>query len=187
MTEENISPVIPLYYQLNNLKQIVRQGWLNHGVPVDKCESVADHSYGTALLAVLTAESYFPQLDKSKILIMSLLHDAGETVTGDLTPDSLITKEEKHRQELMAVRQMFSRIPAGEQYIQLFQEYLEGQTPEAKFVKEIEYLEMAFQAQIYEKQTGINLKEFEDYVRERLQDKKIIELLNEADKNKELL
>ncbi|HYO58827.1 HD domain-containing protein [Archangium sp.] len=45
--------LIEAYFELNHLKQLYRQGWLRVGLARERCESVAEHSFGVALLCLL--------------------------------------------------------------------------------------------------------------------------------------
>ncbi|MFN7146928.1 MAG: HD domain-containing protein, partial [Myxococcota bacterium] len=62
------------------LKEVDRSGWTRIGVPHP--ESVAAHSWGVALLALLRCP---PELDRHKLLAMAILHDLAEVRVGDLT------------------------------------------------------------------------------------------------------
>ncbi len=53
-------PLIEAYFEFNHLKQLYRQGWLRHGVPHTQCESVAEHTFGVALLALFLADAEYP-------------------------------------------------------------------------------------------------------------------------------
>ena len=46
-------------------------------------ESVAEHSWRTALMAMLLTEA-FPEADMNKVIRMCLIHDLGEAFTGDI-------------------------------------------------------------------------------------------------------
>jgi len=48
-------------------------------------ESVADHAYCVAAIAMVLSDS--KKLDSEKILKMAILHDLAESITGDLTPE----------------------------------------------------------------------------------------------------
>ncbi|WP_016879782.1 HD domain-containing protein, partial [Chlorogloeopsis fritschii] len=60
-------PIIEAYFEFNHLKQLYRQGWLRHGIEPKYCESVAEHSFGVALLALFLADEYSLDLDKTKV------------------------------------------------------------------------------------------------------------------------
>ncbi|MFA6096269.1 MAG: HD domain-containing protein [Candidatus Paceibacterota bacterium] len=171
-------PIIEIYFQINHLKHLLRQGWPMRGIPEDKCESVGDHSFAVALLGMLIAKKYFPGLDMAKVIKMSLIHELGEIDGGDITPFDGIDKNEKHALEERGVRKIFADFPEGREYLELWLEFEENRSPEARFVKQIDKLEMAMQAAVYAKQYGKNLDEFIESAEEKIEDEKLMDLLN---------
>jgi putative hydrolase of HD superfamily len=136
---KNAHPLIELFFEINHLKQVFRKGWLRK-IPPENCESVAEHTFGTALLAWILADKFFPRLDQEKVLKLALIHDLGEIYAGDITPYDEVAPEEKNKRESEAVRKIFSSLPNGDQYITLWEEYENGSSPEATFVKQIDRL-----------------------------------------------
>src|SRR3989344_3668614 len=145
---KKVDPLIEFYFELNHLKQLFRQGWLLKGIPEDKCESVADHLFGSAILTLIIADTYYQSLNVPKLLKMVLIHELGEIYIGDVTPHDRIDKKTKHEWEYKAVIEIFSKIPNGGQYITLWKEYEEGATPEAQLIRQIDILEAVFQATV---------------------------------------
>lgn len=150
--EKNASETVSAYFELVHLKQLYRQGWLRHGVPTDRCESVAEHSFGVAMLALLLLESQTPTLDKAKVLSMALIHDLGEVYAGDFTPADDIAAEEKSTLERESVEKILLKLPGAAGYVELWKEYEAGTSPEALFVRELDRLEMSLQASVYQQQ-----------------------------------
>ncbi|OGK08518.1 hypothetical protein A2767_05470 [Candidatus Roizmanbacteria bacterium RIFCSPHIGHO2_01_FULL_35_10] len=182
---KKVNPIIEFYFELNHLKQLFRQGWLLKGIPENKCESVADHLFGTSILALIIVDSYFESLDMIKLLKMVLIHELGEIYIGDVTPHDHISKETKHEWEYKAVTEIFSKIPNGKNYIALWKEYEEGVTPESQLIRQIDYMEMAFQAVIYEHQynkRNNELQEFFNFNDRKLKNKTLINLYKEVRK-----
>lgn len=169
--------MIELYFDLCHLKQTYRQGWLQRGIPPLRCESVADHSFGVALLVMLLADRYAPELDMAKLLRLSLLHDFGEIDAGDITPADGMTPGQKMQREQASVQRVLRRLPDRERYLALWQEYETGASPEARFVRQAEKLEMALQASVYEHQRLAKLGEFFASTRTALQDDRLRDLL----------
>lgn len=156
-------PVLELYAEFHALKHLYRRGWLLRRVPEGVCESVAEHSFGVALLALLLAEQLYPELDCARIMRLALLHDLGEVYTGDLTPVDSGYATHKSTLEKQAIATLFDKWPNGERYKQTWYEYEAGITPEAQFVRQIDRLEMALQAGVYEDQLPeLDLTEFFD-------------------------
>jgi putative hydrolase of HD superfamily len=157
---EQVGPLVQTYFELNHLKQLYRQGWLARGVPVERCESVAEHTFGVALLAWFLVDAHLPTVDRDKVLRMALIHDLGEIYAGDLTPRHQVSASEKRRLERESVTQVLARLPQGATYVALWEEYEEGSCPEAQFVRQVDRLEMALQAAVYERQGLIDPSEF---------------------------
>ncbi len=154
-------PLIEVFFEFNHLKALYRQGWLRVGIPKDQCETVAEHSMGVALLALFLADAHFPALDAGKLVRMALLHDFGEIYAGDIIPGKMALAD-KHELERRSVERVFLRLPRGKEYLALWEEFEEGQTAEARFIKEIDRLEMGLQASVYEHERLADLSGFFD-------------------------
>jgi putative hydrolase of HD superfamily len=168
LSGEQVPAWIAAYYEINQLKQLYRQGWLQHGIPEALCESVAEHSFSMALLALLLADAYSPELDRQQVLLLALIHDLGEIYAGDFTPEDRLPAEEKHALEAKAIEQVFGQLPDGQRYIRLWQAYEQGESPEARFVKQVDRLEMALQASIYARRGFPDMQNFYDSARQAL-------------------
>lgn len=152
--------LIEAYFELNHLKQLYRQGWLRRGLPAERCESVAEHIFGMAMLAWWIADTTFPELDRDKVLRMILLHELGEIYIGDIVPADGVAAEEKNRLEREGFQRVVGKLPRGAEYLTLWEEFEQGETAEARFTRQLDRLEMAFQAAVYEHQTGLPVDEF---------------------------
>ena len=148
----DLSPLVEAYFEINQLKQLYRQGWLRRGVPPERCESVAEHVFGMVMLGWWVVESDFPALDRDKVIRMVLAHELGEVYVGDITPADGVPAAEKERLEREAVRRVVRDLPHGAETLALWEEYTAGDTPEARLVKQLDRLEMAFQAAVYQTQ-----------------------------------
>src|SRR5262245_5025299 len=85
--------------RIDDLKQLERTGWAKRGIEIP--ESVADHSFGTAVMALVLAGQ--AGVDQNKSIKMALIHDVAESVVGDFAPSDGKTPEEKHRLEVEAL------------------------------------------------------------------------------------
>lgn len=175
---KSAATMVELYFDLCHLKQLYRQGWLQRGISPLRCESVADHSFGVALLVMFLADRYAPHLDMAKLLRLSLLHDFGEIDVGDVTPADGISSAEKVQREQASVQRVLHRLPNRERYLTLWHEYEAGDTPEARFVRQVEKLEMALQASVYELQGLAELGEFFASTKMALEDDQLRETLS---------
>ena len=64
---------------MERLKDTPRHCWTTGG----RRESVAEHSWRVALMAMLVADE-FPEADIDRVIRMCLVHDIGEAITGDI-------------------------------------------------------------------------------------------------------
>ncbi len=140
--------ILDFFKTAAKLKKISRQGWVDK-LSLGNSESVADHSYSMAVIGMVISD--LQNYDSEKILKMVLLHDLAESKIGDYTPEQL-SKEKKTEIENNAFNEIIKNLPdlIKSQYLQIWQEYQESNSPESKIVHQIDRLEMALQAKIYE-------------------------------------
>jgi putative hydrolases of HD superfamily len=174
--------LLEAYFEANQLKQLYRQGWLRVGLPPERCESVAEHSFGVALLCLLVIEAYFPEADASRAVRIALLHDLGEAYVGDLTPHAQVDRATKHQLEREAVQRILAKLPRGEAHLALWEEYEAGSSFEARLVRQLDRLEMGLQACIYEHQGAGDLSEFFASVHQALETPALKALLAELER-----
>jgi len=127
------------------LKATRRQGWVRDGVR--EAESVADHTLGMALLALVVPLP--PDVDRDHLIRLVLVHDLAEAKTGDLMPGEL-PKAEKHAREAAALDDLTAHLPNGAELRALWLEYEHNTTPAARFAHDLDKLEMLLQALAYE-------------------------------------
>ncbi len=179
LPKTGINYIIEFYYEFNQIKQLLRQGWLKRGLPEEKCESVGDHILGVYFLALIINKEYNLGMDDYKLALLSPIHDLPEAIEGDPTPHDGIPENEKIRRETEAMRRLFRNFHSPEKYLALWDEYARQSTPEARFVRQVDKLEMALQASIYEKQYGKDLSDFFVDVRSKLQEPALKSILEE--------
>ena len=181
LSEKCLHPIIQIYYEFANLKHLYRQGWLARDIPTEQCESVAEHTLGVALAAMFLADLSYPDLDPLKIIRMALIHDFGEIYAGDIIPTDQIPSEEKSDLEKEAVIQIFKGLPNGGDYLSLWEEFEKGTSPEARIVRQIDKLEMALQASIYEKLKLGDLPEFFHSARKEIHAPELVSIIKELE------
>jgi len=107
-------------------------------------ESVAEHCWRVALMAMLT-EHEFPNADMSKVIKMCLIHDLGEAFTGDIpTFEKTGTDAEKEENLLLDWVDKFSE-PERSEWIALYREMSGLETEEAKIYKALDKMEAVIQ------------------------------------------
>lgn len=158
------SEIIIFLTELMRLKAVPRTGWLLRGVR--DVESVADHSFGVAFVAMLLADlaqRCGMELNVEKVLRMALLHDLTEARTGDLpaTIKRYLDPSKLHAMDERIADEMFAGLGAiGEEYLLLWREYEERVSLESRIVKAADKLDLLLQAHEYEKGGAQNLQEF---------------------------
>ena len=159
-----------------NLKTISRQGWIDK-LSIKNPESVADHSYSMAIMAMIISD--LENYDSEKILKMTLLHDLAESKIGDITPEQM-TPENKMKIENDAFNKIIDQLPeiVKSQYLEIWKEYQNNNSKESLFVHQIDKLEMALQAKIYQKdgKTIEDIEPFLESAKRSITDKKLKEI-----------
>lgn len=133
-----------------NLKNISRQGWIDKlGIP--NPESVADHTFSMAIIGMVISD--LENLNSEKILKMILLHDLAESEIGDIVPEQM-SLEDKHKLENSVFDKILKQLPSllNLTYKEIWKEYQENKSLESQIVHQIDKLEMALQAKIYQSQ-----------------------------------
>jgi putative hydrolases of HD superfamily len=159
MHEQTAQALLALYSQVATLKLLPRTGWLQRGVVA--AESVAEHSFGVAVLALLVGD-VAGGLDRGKLLTIALLHDMAEVLLSDLPASAtrLLGAEHKHWAERLAMEELFVSTLGRDDYVELWAEYTNGASVEARLVKELDRVEMLVQALAYERSGNRGLAEF---------------------------
>ncbi|KMZ72282.1 HD domain containing protein [Zostera marina] len=143
----------------HRLKTTKRTGWVLRDVK--QPESIADHMYRMGIMALISHD--MPGVDRDRCVKIALVHDIAEAIVGDITPSDGISKEEKNRRETEALDQMCEVLGDAErakEIHELWMEYENNSTLEAKMVKDFDKVEMILQALEYETEQGKNLQEF---------------------------
>ena len=151
--------LLELLRELQALDRVPRSGYSLRGIA--EPESVSEHSFHTTFLAwALAAEE--PELDRLRVVELSLVHDLAEVRTGDLprTAAAYLPAGAKAEAEMAAARDLLS--PLGERAARLFAEYQAGETPEARFVVICDKLQLLIKASAYERWGAAGMDELFD-------------------------
>ncbi|MEK6972582.1 MAG: HD domain-containing protein [archaeon] len=161
--------------EIGRLKEIKRSGWVKRNIK--EAESVSDHSFRTALLAMLYSKAL--GLNAEKCIKMALIHDIHEVYTGDIIL-TRANEKQKLKKELRAIKDLSKLLPKeeGKEILKLWEELHAARTNEAKLVRDLDKIEMLLQALEYKKsnRTKNSLQEFFDSTEKMLKTKKAKEL-----------
>lgn len=161
---DDSDPALGVWLRATRLKRLFRQGWLKRGIGENVCESVADHSFGVALLALLLAPD-FPAINRERAVLLALVHELGEAYAGDITPVDGISKEEKSRLERDAIERVLEGSPERDFILELWEEFEAATSDEARFVKELDRLEMGLEASVHHAEGSPRMDEFYESAR----------------------
>jgi len=160
MPKNNLIKLVEFFKRSGQLKKVSRSGWVRVGIKSP--ESVADHTFRTALLCMIF--SSLEGLDELKMLQMALIHDLPEVIIGDLTPSEKVRADKNSEED--AMRNLLAFLPkeVRGKYIEVWHEYASNETAEAKAVRQLEKLEMGLQAREYE-EAGVAKESLEVFVK----------------------
>ena len=126
------------------LKRELRHSWLSDG----RQESVAEHCWQMALMAMLSHRQLEQPVDLGKALKMILTHDLVEAETGDVPfferSERKAMKAEREQAAIEAIRTRLGE-PVGTEIYDLWQEFEAKATPEARFATALDQLEVQIQ------------------------------------------
>jgi putative hydrolase of HD superfamily len=148
MTESELSGVLDFLRAVESLKTVTRSAYTSAG----RAESVAEHSWRLALMALLLAPE-FPDVDFTRLVKICLVHDLGEAIGGDIpAPEQArraaagvpVGKGADERRDLVTLVQPLPAALRAE-ITALWDEYEAARSPEAKLAKALDKLETILQ------------------------------------------
>jgi putative hydrolase of HD superfamily len=121
---------------IEKLKCNTRHSWTSSG----RQESVAEHSWRTAVMALLVTDE-FPDVNIERVIKFCLIHDFGEAITGDIPAFNKSSQDEEN--EANAISELLKLLPdyLALEFNELFQELSQLNTPEARLFKALDNLE----------------------------------------------
>jgi putative hydrolase of HD superfamily len=175
--EADSRSLLQFFMMSGRLKSEMRRGWVKK-LGMARPESVADHSYRTALITMVFSDTL--GLDTARALRLALLHDLPEALVGDAMPEERSGKR-KIEMETKAMQEILSELSEEQRalYVEAWEEFIDAKTPEARLVHQVDKLEMAIQAWEYANERGDPslAKEFWTSARGQVQDAGLLEIL----------
>lgn len=123
--------------EADKLKTVIRRNYLLDG---SRFENTAEHSWHAALTAFILKDQANHPVIIDKVIRMLLFHDVIEIKAGDTCMFYPEDEIGQHEREEAAADELFGMLPSdqGEELRNLWLEFEERETPEAKFAKAID-------------------------------------------------
>ncbi|QQD12272.1 HD domain-containing protein [Sphingobacterium sp. UDSM-2020] len=144
---EQLSAILEVLQLAEKLKFELRHSWLSNG----RQESVAEHTWRMSLMAVLIEPLLDKKIDLARLLKMIIIHDLVEAEAGDVSvldqirnPAIRKVKQQNEEKAIENIREMLSK-SNGQEIYDLFYEFEEKNTFEAKVANAIDKLEVQLQ------------------------------------------
>jgi putative hydrolase of HD superfamily len=127
--------VINFLFEVGMLKKTPRTGYQFLG---SGQESVAEHSYRTAVIGYLLSLEE-PEADSRKTILMCLFHDLHEARTGD---HNYVNKRYVQVYEDKAIQDLAHKLAFGDEIISLTREFNEGESLEARISRDADQIDL---------------------------------------------
>jgi putative hydrolase of HD superfamily len=164
---------VSVFDHIDLADKTLRSGWVKRGI--ERPETVGRHIRECVKLASEMADEL--GVDKEKLMAMMAVHDLPESdpTVGDIIPaiegitaGDGVPKEEKTARERAAMRKICADLPDGAEMLALWEEFEAGETPEAKAAKQIDAFQLLLQARRYNKEQGLDIRDFAQDVDRRV-------------------
>lgn len=144
MNTDNLLKQISFIKEIDKLKYIQRKTKLFNS---DRNENDAEHSWHLAMMAIVLAEHSDRPVDILKVVKMVLIHDIVEIDAGDTFIYDTVKNHTNTDEELEAAKRIFGLLPSeqAKEYIDIWKEFEDGLTDEAKFARSMDRLEPLLQ------------------------------------------
>jgi putative hydrolases of HD superfamily len=129
---ERLRRQLEFILEIDRLKSVLRRSYL---IGTDRHENSAEHSWHLAVAAMVLAEYAKERIDVSKVIRLVLVHDLVEIDAGDTFIYDEAANVGKATREQEAANRLFGVLPEEQarDFMALWREFEDRQTPEAKF------------------------------------------------------
>ena len=140
MDKERFEKQLAFILEVDKEKNILRQSHLSGYV---RQENDAEHSWHIAMMIYLLKEYANEEFDVAKAMMMALIHDVVEIDAGDTYAYDTKALETQKEREKKAADRIFGLLPDDqkEHLMELFEEFEEGKSPEARFAHVMDNLQ----------------------------------------------
>jgi len=142
MRRADCQKILDFLHETEKLKTLKRHSWLSDG----QQETVAEHTWRMALMAILIAPYLDREVDLLKTIKLILVHDLVEIHYKD-NPAFNDAPTDKEEQEKASLKKLTRNLPPSlsKKINELWQEYEQAKTLEARFAKSMDKTEVLLQ------------------------------------------
>jgi putative hydrolases of HD superfamily len=144
MQPNHLSKQLDFIREIDKIKYIQRKTKLFNS---NRPENDAEHSWHLAMMTIVLVQYSDTPIDVTKVLKMVLIHDIVEIDTGDIFIYDTLKNHTNTDEELAAAKRIFGLLPAEQanELIEIWQEFEDGLTNEAKFARSMDRFEPLLQ------------------------------------------
>jgi len=160
--KERLTRQMDFCREVDKEKEVFRQSFLCDG---SRRENDAEHAWHMSIMAMILQEYSNEDVDLLKVIEMLLIHDIVEIDAGDTYAYDTEGLKSQAEREAKAADRIFGMLPEDQRdwMFQLFHEFEEGNTPEAKFARSLDNVQPVMQNDASEgkdwKEKGIRLSQ----------------------------
>ena len=185
-----INKILSFLQEIEKYKTIEREIFCSN---LDRAESDAEHSWHVAMFLLLFEKELPENLDSKRMLKIALMHDLVEIYAGDTFAFDKKKRATKKQRESKSAKKLFSQLPKdlNKEFSDLFEEYEEAKTSEAKIIKSFDKIQPILQNICSNgkswKKHSITFSDIDEYKRKHMEHNDFIlkiyeKLLNDAKK-----
>jgi putative hydrolase of HD superfamily len=144
MDQEKSEKIISFLKEVDKLKSVYRFTCL---ADQSRQESDAEHSWHMCVMAMILKNEINAQVDIGRVLEIIIVHDLVEIYAGDTFAFDDQGRKDKEEREARAAEKLFNTLPEKQQkkFYNLWLEYEEGKTEEARFAQAIDKIQALVQ------------------------------------------
>ena len=132
---QHLHQICQFILELNKLKLIFRNTKTN----LERNESTAEHSWSASMIVTILIgelKKEFAHIDELKSIKLALIHDVVEIYAGDVSIFDIEARKNQTKNEIDALKKLMDIYPDfGQQLHELWHEFEQSQTIEAKIAK----------------------------------------------------
>ncbi len=174
--------IVNFFFELLHLKRVPRSGFMVLGIK--DVDSVAEHVFAATQIAYILGK--MEGVNAERAALITLFHDNGEARTFDLCLLQKVYLGDKNDAEGKALSEQAENLPVQEEIKEMYKEFEESKTSEAKVAFDADKLELAVQSKEFIDQGNKSAQIFINGIRKSIKTesaKKLLDIIEQTDSN----